>query len=118
MFDKELLKEILNKELKGEEKEEVLNKSKDLLSKGFTSLVIATDKGNIVCGTKLNVIALIGTTLTDLYEKGHLSKEDLDIIFKGILEISEKNKNNKEDDNNDMEKELKDILEKLKKVFD
>lgn len=109
---KEMIEET-DKDMASNRKKEIYEGIEKLLGKGFSCIVVATNKGNIVVGHKLNIMSAIGVTLSEMYEKGQLDKSDLDLIVKGAIETAKTVK--KQDETKELMRELE---ESLKKLFD
>lgn len=109
---KEMIKKS-NKDMTSSEKKEIYEGIERLLSQGFSCIVLATNKGNVVVGNKINIMSAIGMFLGDLYQKDQLNKEDLETIIEAVIEIS--NKENKQSKTDELMKKLD---ESLKKLFD
>lgn len=91
---KEILETIINhvnKELEEKEKKEVYERTVELFEKGMNGAFVATNKGNIIVGSKVAVLGMVGTALQKLYDSNILTKEDLKAMFDTIIETSEKN---------------------------
>lgn len=109
---KEILETIMNhvnKELEEKEKKEVYERTIELFEKGMNGVFVATNKGNIIVGSKVAIIGIVGTALQKLYDSNDLTKLDLKAMFDTILETSEKN-----DEKDDINK----LLDEFSKLFD
>ena len=114
MTAEEIIKGMMeeaNKDMISSKKKEIYDGMEKLLNQGFSSIVVATDNGNIVVGHKINVMSAIGATLADMYERGQLDKSDLDLIVEGVIETAKTEK--KQDETDELMKKLDESLKKL-----
>lgn len=121
----EELKESLGKNISEEKKKEIYSNMKELLKKDFDGIIVATNNGNIVVGNKLNIIAIICSVLSYMYEHEQISKSELKGIFKTVVKVSGGKEEDDEEENDGfdrkkfeemsakLERDLKDFFKSL-----
>lgn len=114
MTAEEIIKGMIeesNKDMTSSEKKKIYEGIEKLLGQGFSCIVLATNKGNIVVGNKYSIMSAIGMSLGELYQKDQLSKKDLENIIEAVIEIS--NEKNKQSETDELMKKLDESLKKL-----
>lgn len=121
----EELKESLGKNISEKKKKEIYSNMKELLKKDFDGIIVATNNGNIVVGNKLNIIAIICSVLSYMYEHEQISKSELKGIFKTVVKVSGGKEEDDEEENDGfdrkkfeemsakLERDLKDFFKSL-----
>lgn len=64
-----------------------------LLDKGFNALLVATDKGQAIYGSKLDIMATLSSLIYKLLTSGAMTKKDIAVCLDAVLTEYKKDQN-------------------------